>query len=103
MRAAAFEKRTLGVAVVVPESVTPVLRPVPAFFARLQSAVVTPVPETASGTSTVSPATSARPSVTVSSTAPPSATAPVPVRASETTVGSSSFIVTVTVDGLPMM
>ena len=48
-----------------------------------------------SGTSMVSPAMSARPSVTVNSTLPPSVTAPLPTRASETTVGSSSRMVTV--------
>ena len=60
-------------------SVTPVLRDPPDFSARLQSAVEA-VPPTASGTSTISPATSARPSVTVNSAVLPSSTAPLPTR-----------------------
>ena len=95
--APAPEKRTVGVEVLVPESVTPLLRLVPDFFARLQSEVVTPVPPIDSGTSMVSPATSARPRVTVNSTVPPSDTAPLPTRASVTTVGSSSRMMTVVV------
>ena len=97
--AAAPEKRTFGVAVVAPERVTPVLRPVPVFSARLQSSVVTFVPETDSGTSMISPATSARPRVTVNSTVPPSVTALLlPTRARLTTVGSSSVTVIVSED-----
>ena len=96
--APAPEKRTFGVAVFAPERVTPVLRPSPVFVARLQSAVVTPVPPIDSGTSMISPATSARPSVTVNSAVPPSVTGPVPVRARLTTVGSSSTIAIVPED-----
>ena len=95
--APAPEKRTTGVAVLVPERLTPVLRLAPDFSARRQSAGVTPEPPIDSGTSMVSPAISARPSVTVSSMATPSFTAPVPTRAKLTTVGSSSRMVTVAV------
>ena len=84
--AAAPEKRTFGVAVAAPERVTPVLRPVPVFSARLQSAVVTPAPLTDKGASTISPAVKTRLRVTVNSTVPPSVTAPVPpTRFRETT------------------
>ena len=82
-------KRSRGVAVSSRVSVTPALRSVPAARARRQSAVVTPVPETASGTSTTSPATRERVRVTVSPTVAPSVTVARPVRASETTVGST--------------
>ena len=73
----------------------------PAFAARLQSAAVTPVPPIDSGTSIVSPAASARPSVTVNSAVPPSAMSPVPTRARDTTVGSPSVIDTATSDMAP--
>ena len=96
VRAPVPEKRTFGVDVPVSRRLTPVLA-VPDFLSRLQSPVVTPVPEIDSGTSMTSPATSARPSVTVNSTVPPSVTAPVPMRASETLVGSLSRMVTVAV------
>ena len=105
--ASAPSKRTCGVAVVAPDSVTPVFRvapvsgSVPVFAARLQSSVVTPVPDTASGTSMISPAISARLNVTVKSTVPPSLTAPLPVWASETIVGSLSRRATVIWRGLP--
>ena len=88
--------RTTGVAVPAPERLTPVLL-APDFFARLQSAGVTPMPPIDSGTSTISPATSARPSVTPNTTLPPSVVAPPPRRSRETTVGSSSRKVTVAV------
>ena len=68
--AAAPEKRTFGVAVVSPDSVTPVFRPNPVFSARLQSPVVTPALLMDKGASMISPATSARPRVTVNSTVP---------------------------------
>ncbi len=69
-------KRTFGVAVPVSRRVTPVLA-APDFFARLQS-----------------PATSARPSITVNSTFSPSPMAVAdPTLARLTTVGSSSLIV----------
>ena len=100
--ALAPEKRTFGVAVPVSRSVTPVLVALD-FFARLQSPVVTFVPPMASGTSMVSPATSARPSVTVNSTLSPSVTAPLPTRARLTMVGSLSLTAIVAVDGLPTL
>ena len=60
--------------------------------------VVTVVPVTSSGTVTLSPATSARPRVTVTSTEPPfSAMPPEPVRPKVTVVLSSSFTATVAV------
>ena len=61
VRALAPEKRTLGVVVVWSDRVTPVFGPLPDLGARLQSAVVTPLPEMASGTSMMSPAIRAGP------------------------------------------
>ena len=58
-------------AVVLLTSVVPVLSASPLLAARLQSAVVMLVPETESGTSMISPAMSARPSLTMNSTVSP--------------------------------
>jgi len=97
VRAPPPAKRTAGVALSVASRLTPVFRPA-GFFANVHSSGVTFVPETASGTSMVSPATSVRPRLIVNCVLPPSLTVtPLPGPSRLTTVGSSSTIVTVCV------
>ena len=86
---------TFGAAVFRPDSATPLLMLLPVFFASVQSPVVTLVPPISSGTTIVSPAPRARPRVTVNAALPPSVMAPLPVRASDTSVASPSVTVTV--------
>ena len=92
-------KLIVGASVSPFRSVTPVLSEVPLFADSVKSDASMPVPERSSGTSMRSPATSARPSVTVNSAVPPSVTAPEPTRANDTTVASSSRMVSVYVSG----
>jgi len=84
-------KTTVGASVLPPVSVTPVLMPWPALRVSTTSPAATPVPDSASGTLTVSPAASGRDSRTVISAvavASPSATVPPPL--TDTTSGASS-------------
>ena len=92
---------TFGVSVVAPESVTPVFKPSPEAGASDQSAVDTFTPRTRSGTSITSPVASARPKLTVNPVRPPAGTVPACVRASDTSVASSSVMLTSANSGEP--